>query len=123
MKSYEFKRIYHPKLGRFVYKHKGNRIVVDKLFGFLRKVVSTAASNVMGKLVKPMAKKALKSGVEHAGDKIGKKVAEKSGDLIMKKIHKGFSKSKSKPILKTQQRQLSTDEYINRLISSDKKII
>ena len=30
MKSYEFKRIYHPKLGRFVYKHKGNGIIVDK---------------------------------------------------------------------------------------------
>ena len=69
-----------------------------------------------------MGKKAIKSGVEHAGDKKGNKVAEKSGDLFMKKLHKGFSKSKSKPILKTQQtpqqRQLLTDDEINRLISS-----
>ena len=70
-----------------------------------------------------MAKKAVKPGVEHADDKIGKKVHEKSGDLIIKKLHKGFSKSKIKPILKTrqtpQQRQLSTVEYINRLIPSN----
>ena len=24
MKPYEFMRFYHPKLGRFVYKHKGS---------------------------------------------------------------------------------------------------
>ena len=38
-------------------------------------------------LLKPLAKKALKSGIEHAGDKLGKKAVEKSGELIMKKSH------------------------------------
>ena len=28
MKPYEFKRVYRPKLGRFVYRHKGNGIIV-----------------------------------------------------------------------------------------------
>ena len=122
MKPYEFKRVYHSKLGRFVFKHKGNGIIVDSIFKPLRKMVTSAASSVLRNLVKPMAKNALKSGVEHAGDKIGKKIAEKSGDLIMKKSHKGFSKPKSKPILKkqqTQQRQESADNYIKRLISSN----
>ena len=32
MKPYEFRRVYHPKLGRFVYKHNRNGIIVDKLF-------------------------------------------------------------------------------------------
>ena len=32
MSSYEYKRIYHPKLGRFVYKHKGSGIIVDNIF-------------------------------------------------------------------------------------------
>ena len=73
MKPYEFKRVYHSKLERIVYKHKGNGIDIDKLFSPLRKVISTAASSVWSNLAKPMAKKALKSGVEHAGDKIGKK--------------------------------------------------
>ena len=89
MKHYEFKRVYHPKLGRFVYKHKGNGIFIDKLFSPFRKVVTSVASSVMSNLVKPVAKKALKSGVEQVGDKIGKKVGEKvvekTGDLIIKK--------------------------------------
>ena len=34
-----------------------------------------------------MTKKALESGISHAGDKLGKKAAEKSGDFIMKKLH------------------------------------
>ena len=32
MKPYEFKRFYHPKLGRFVYKHKGSGLIVDNIF-------------------------------------------------------------------------------------------
>ena len=32
MKPYEFMRFYHPKLGRFVYKHKGSGIIVDNIF-------------------------------------------------------------------------------------------
>ena len=44
------------------------------------------ASAVFSKFAKPVAKKALQSGISHAGDKLGKKAAEKSGDLIMKKL-------------------------------------
>ena len=32
MKPYEFMRLSHPKLGRFVYKHKGCGIIVDNIF-------------------------------------------------------------------------------------------
>ena len=32
MKPYEFKRFFHPKLGRFVYKHKGSGIIFDNIF-------------------------------------------------------------------------------------------
>ena len=31
MKPYEFTRFFHPKLGGFVYKHKGNGIIVDNV--------------------------------------------------------------------------------------------
>ena len=31
MKPYEFMTFFHPKLGRFVYKHKGNGIIVDNI--------------------------------------------------------------------------------------------
>ena len=82
MKSYEFSRFFHPKLGRFVYRHKGTGLIVDNIFKPMRAV----ASAVFSKFAKPVAKKALQSGISHAGDKLGKKAAEKSGDLIMKKL-------------------------------------
>ena len=31
MNSKEFKRIYHPKLGRYVYAHRGNGLIVDNV--------------------------------------------------------------------------------------------
>ena len=76
MKPYEFKRFFHPKLGRFVYKHKGSGIIFDNIFKPMRSVLSLLTKTV----VKPLAKKALQSGISHAGDKLGKKAAEKSGD-------------------------------------------
>ena len=82
MKSYEFSRFFHPKLGRFVYRHKGTGLIVDNIFKPMRAV----ASAVFNIFAKPVAKKALQSGISHAGDKLGKKAAEKSGDLIMKKL-------------------------------------
>ena len=82
MKSYEFSRFFHPKLGRFVYRHKGTGLIVDNIFKPMRAV----ASAVFNKFAKPVAKKALQSGISHAADKLGKKAAEKSGDLIMKKL-------------------------------------
>ena len=88
MKSYEFSRYYNPRIGRFVYRHKGTGLIVDNIFKPMRKVAAKAASAVFSKFAKPIAKKALQSGISHAGDKLGKKAAEKSGDLIMKKTGK-----------------------------------
>ena len=66
MKPYEFKRFYHPKLGKFVFQHKGSGIIVDNIF----KPMKSIMSSVFKKVAKPMAKKALESCVSHAGDKI-----------------------------------------------------
>ena len=119
MKSYEFSRYWHPRLGRFVFRHKGNGIIVDNIFKPMRKV----ASAVFSKFAKPLAKKALQSGISHAGDKLGKKAAEKSGDLIMKKL--GNMKTGKKQLLPQSQPPAapaappgeSSDEILNRLIS------
>ena len=32
MKSYEFSRHYNPRIGRFVYRHKGTGLIVDNIF-------------------------------------------------------------------------------------------
>ena len=31
MKSREFKKKFHPSLGRYVYEHRGNGLIVDNL--------------------------------------------------------------------------------------------
>ena len=120
MKSYEFSRFFHPKLGRFVYRHKGTGLIVDNIFKPMRAV----ASAVFNKFAKPVAKKALQSGISHAGDKLGKKAAEKSGDLIMKKLgNMGKAKQSTRsapPPAKPggkQPQEESSAEILNRLIS------
>ena len=106
MASYEYKRIYHPKHGRYVYEHKGSGIIVDNIFKPIKSVLTSAFK----KVAKPMAKKALKSGIEHAGDKLGKKAADKSGEMIMKRLH-GSTKPK--------QKEEDYNIILNRLISGN----
>ena len=115
MKPYEFMRVYNPKLGKFVYKHKGSGIIVDNIFKPMKSVVSSVAR----KFVKPFAKKALKTGISHAGEKAGKKIAEKSGDLIMERLRNmRISDTKQKTLLPPiKEQEESTDMIINRLIS------
>ena len=114
MKPYEFKRFYHPKLGKFVFQHKGSGLILDNIF----KPLKSVASSVFKKIAKPMAKKALESGVSHAGDKLGKAAAEKSGDLIMKKLANLRKGQKAiVPSSPIKQQDESTDMILNRLIS------
>ena len=40
MKPYEFMRLYNPKLGKFIYKHKGSGIIVDNIMKPMRKILS-----------------------------------------------------------------------------------
>ena len=121
MKSYEFSRFFHPKLGRFVYRHKGTGLIVDNIFKPMRAV----ASAVFSKFAKPVAKKVLQSGISHAGDKLGKKAAEKSGDLIMKKLgNMGKPKAPANKVSAprsgpegSRAQGESSAEILNRLIS------
>ena len=69
MRPHEFMRFFHPKLGRFVYKHKGSGIVVDNILKPMRSVASSLAKTV----VKPFAKKAVQPGISRACKKLAKK--------------------------------------------------
>ena len=110
MYTYNYKRIFDPSLGRFVYKHKGSGLIVDNIFKPMKKIMNT--------VLKPIAKKALKSGIESAGDKIGKKVvekiAEKSGHLFMKDLQ---SSGKQVPKATKKQKEEDYNVILNRLIS------
>ena len=105
MKPYEFMRFYHPKLGRFVYKHKGSGIIVDNIFKPMKSVVSS----IFKKFAKPVAKKALESGISHTGERLGKKISEKSGDLIMKKL----AKARATPTMKQMKTTTPKKRGIN----------
>ena len=113
MSSYEFKRIFHPKLGRFVFEHKGSGIIVDNIFKPIKKVLTSTFK----KVVKPMSKKVVKTSISHAGDKLGKKAVEKSGDFIMKKLHSSTKPSPSSK--KPKPKQEDYNLILNRLISGN----
>ena len=123
MKPYEYMRYYHPRLGRFVFKHKGSGIIVDNIF----KPIQSAMSTVAKKFVKPFGNKVLKSGISNAGKQVEKKLLEKSGDLIMKRLHnmrpkaiEPIKNNKQKTTkLREKKRQDNTDMIINRLISGN----
>ena len=124
MKSREFKKIYHPRTGRYVYKHRGNGIIVDNLMKPLKKV----ASALTGHVLKPFAKKAIKAGVSQAGEKVGKKAAdkviEKSGELIRKRLSSTSRSEKAKSNVgttgtkKTKTRAPLGQDEVNTLINN-----
>ena len=116
MKPFEFMRVYHPKLGLFVDKHVGSGIIVDNIF----KPMKSVTSSIVKKFVKPLGKKAIESGISHAGERLGKKTAEKSGDLIMKRLRnmsKGDAGQRAKIVPAIKHQKESTDMIIDRLIS------
>ena len=120
MLSREFKKIYHPGMGRYVYKHRGNGLIVDTLM----KPLKSVAKSVLGNVVKPFAKKAVKAGVSHAGERVGKatanKAIEKSGNLIRKRLsqmNKGQSSGKNRKSV-TKGRAKKTQNDVNMLINN-----
>ena len=95
MHSREFKKIYHPRLGRYVYEHRGNGLIVDNLF----KPLQRKAKEIGKKVVQPFLKAKAKQGLSKAGEKLGKRAvqmtSERAGDLIRKRLN-GTSNGSSK---------------------------
>ena len=121
MKSREFKKIYHPRMGRYVYKHRGNGLIVDTLMKLLKSV----AKSVLGNVIKPFAKKAVKAGVSHAGERVGKaaanKAIEKSGNPIRKRLsqmkrEQSSSGKSGKRVTKGRAKKTQND--VNMLINN-----
>ena len=120
MLSREFKEIYHPRMGRYVYKHRGNGLIVDTLM----KPLKSVAKAILGNVVKPFAKTAIKAGISHAGEREGKaaanKAVEKSGNLIRKRLsqmNKGTSPGKNGKRV-TKGRAKKTQNDVNMLINN-----
>ena len=95
MKSREFKKIYHPSLGRYVYEHRGNGLIVDNIMKPLKGAISAAAKEAGRAVAKAIGKKASKTAKAAAA-----KAAEKSGDLIRRRLQskRGHQKAEAESL-------------------------
>ena len=122
MNSKEFKRIYHPKLGRYVYAHRGNGLIVDNVL----KPIQRKAKEFGKAVVKPFLKKKAKETISKAGEKLGQKAIEKwtqksenAGDLIRQRLDRQQRNGKQRNG-KKRQRQSQTEDanaFLNNLIA------
>ena len=127
MNSKEFKRIYHPKLGRYVYAHRGNGLIVDNLL----KPLGRKAKEFGSKVVRPFLKKKAKETISKAGEKLGQKAIEKwtqktkqsleenAGDLIRQRLDRQ-QRNGRQTNGKKRQRQRQTEDanaFLNNLIA------
>ena len=132
MNSKEFKRIYHPKLGRYVYAHRGNGLIVDNLL----KPLGRKAKEFGSKVVRPFLKKKAKETISKAGERLGQKAIKKwtqktkqsleenAGDLIRQRLDRqqrnGKQRNGRQTNGKKRQRQSQTEDanaFLNNLIA------
>ena len=117
MYSKEFKKIYHPRLGRYVYEHRGNGLIVDNLFKPLGRKAKEIGSKVIAPFLKKTAKKATQKAAQRAGEKLSQMASEKAGDLIRKRLSK-TARTKKTPISNVTQRRAQETQDVNTLINN-----
>ena len=61
MKSREFRKVYHPSLGRYVYMHRGNGLIVDNIMKPLKGAIGSAG-RAGARAVKEVASKVFSRG-------------------------------------------------------------
>ena len=122
MNSKEFKRIYHPKLGRYVYAHRGNGLIVDNIL----KPLGRKAKEFGSKVVRPLLRKKAKETISKAGERLGQKAikkwtqkSENAGDLIRQRLD-GRQRNGRQTNGKKRQRKSQTEDanaFLNNLIA------
>ena len=123
MKSREFKKIYHPSLGRYVYEHRGNGLIVDNIMKPLEGALSAAANKAGRAVAKAIGKKAgtAKSAAAKATAK-----SEKSGDLIRRRLTqsgapktpRGRSRASKSSDLRTGHKAKMSNNDVNTLMNN-----
>ena len=128
MKSREFKKIYHPKLGGFVYEHRGNGLIIDNIMKPLKAGLSTAANKASRAVVSKFSKgakakaKSTKAKIRDSHSTQGIR-QEKSGDLIRPRLSRSrgrqsTSRGRSRASnASTAQAKMSQNE-VNTLINN-----
>ena len=113
MKSREFKKIYHPKLGGYVYEHRGNGLIIDNIMKPLKAGLSTAANKAARAVVSKFSK-----GAKAKAKSAKAKAQEKSGDLIRQRLSRSRgrqSRGRSRGNAKMTRNEVNT--LINNLIA------
>ena len=121
MKSRELKKNYHPSLGRYVYEHRGNGLIVDNIMKPLKGAIFAAASKAGRAVARAIGKKAKTAAVKTTAK------AEKSGDLISRRLQSQMETPKTPKTLRgrsrgreakeTKMSQNEVDALINNLIA------
>ena len=109
MKSREFKKIYHPKLGGYVYEHRGNGLIVDNIMKPLKAGLSTAANKAARAVVKKFTK-----GAKEKAKAVKAKAEEKSGDLIRQRLSGSRGRQGKSRTPKTSQRSKAANAKMTR---------
>ena len=109
MKSREFKKIYHPKLGGYVYEHRGNGLIVDNIMKPLKAGLSTAANKAARAVVKKFTK-----GAKEGAKAVKAKAEEKSGDLIRQRLSGSRGRQGKSRTPKTSQRSKAKNAKMTR---------
>ena len=111
MKSREFKKIYHPKLGGYVYEHRGNGLIIDNIMKPLKAGLSTAANKAARAVVSKFTK-----GAKTKAKSAKAKAQEKSGDLIRQRLSRSRGRqSRGRSNAKMTRNEVNT--LINNLIA------
>ena len=113
MKSREFKKIYHPKLGRSVYEHRGNGLIVDNIMKPLK--ATRAVVRKFGKKAKAKGKSATTMLEEKSGDLIRKRLSKTGTPRGRQGTSQGSSRGRSRGNAKMTQNEVNT--LINNLIA------
>ena len=119
MKSREFKKNYHPSLGRYVYEHRGNGLIVNNMKP-LKGAISAAASKAGRAVARAIGKRASKTAKAAAAKATAK--AEKSGDLIRRRLQSQLgapktTRGRSRASNKAKSPKMSQNE-VNALINN-----
>ena len=119
MHSKEFKKIYHPRLGRRVYEHRGNGLIVDNLMKPLKAVGRTLKrATKFAKVVHsppPISIPTPQISSEKAGDLIRKGL---NGQMTPKTSMTSMTKeTTSRKGKRTKTAQQDVNTLINNLIA------
>ena len=102
-------------MGRYVYEHRGNGLIVDNIMKPLKGAISAAANKAGRAVARAIGKKASKTAKAAAAKATAK--VEKSGDLIRKRLTQVGAQKTPRRRSRASKAKMSKNE-VNTLINN-----